>query len=352
MATKTRKTPAAPTTTATAAPALQFIELDKIRANDQVRTEFDDQAMAELAESIKQQGILQPVLLRPDPNAIGTFIIIAGERRVRAAHLAALTAVPALIGETDEAKAAEMQLVENIQRVDLSLADTAAAVRQLYERHQKFAPIVELTGKSMSWVSKHIAIATKLSWRAKILLDSGKTEDLELLLTVSQIEGISHGNGKALHQLLKDIEQGRAGRTEARELLAELKEKAAAEKKAKAKTKKSSVSKPAKPPPWTAHDGMCKLGDLINTNGPFDLDAAMATWTDEQQHAMCALVQKSWDAGNLSSSADKLLSMRHLLQHKANHYGDEEDDAAYILGANGIELSLRDLIIEWRAIAE
>lgn len=349
MATKTRKTPAAPATAAaSAAPALQFIELDKIRALAQVRTEFDEASLRELASSIQQQGILQPVLLRPDPDAIGTFIIIAGERRVRAAHLAGLAAVPALIGETDEARAAEMQLVENIQREELSVLETAAAVKQLYDKHQALKPIAALTGKSLPWVSKHLAASTRLGWRARMLLDSGKTEDLELALTISQIEALAWGQTQ--QQLVQQIEQGKAGRTEARELLAKIKEKIAAEKKTQAKAKKAKAGKPSAPPPWTAHDGMNQLGEAINRNDPFDIDTVLATWTDVQQHAMCALVRKSWDAGNLSSSADKLLSMRHLLQHKNSHYGDEEDDAAYILGANGIELSLRDLVIEWRAI--
>jgi ParB/RepB/Spo0J family partition protein len=350
MATKTRKTPAAPATTKTAAPALQFINLDKIRANAQVRTQFDDATLAELADSIKQQGILQPVLLRPDPDTIGSFIIIAGERRVRAAHLAGLTAVPALVGEIDEGKAAEMQLVENIQREDLGAYDLATNVKKLYDKHQALKPIAALTGKSLPWVSKHLAVATKLSWHARMLLDNGTTEDLDLVLTISQLE--AHGWGQPQQQLMNAIKAGKAGRTEARELLATIKEKLAAEKKAKAKAKKSKASASKEPPPWTPHDGMAQLGELINTDGPFDLDDVLAKWTDVQQSGMCALVRKDWEAGNVGSGADKLISMRRLLQHKRDAWGNEKNDAAFILGANGIELSLRDLIIEWRAIME
>jgi ParB/RepB/Spo0J family partition protein len=348
MATKNRKTPAAPATT-TPAPQLQFVELAHIRAAAQVRTEFNDEDLAELAASIQQQGILQPVLLRPDPDAIGSYVIIAGERRVRAAHLAGLTAVPALIGEVDQAKAAEMQLVENIQREELSITEMAAAIAQLYEKHKGLKPIAELTGKSISWVSKHLALGRGLGWRANMLLASGKSEDLELVLTVSQIEKLAWGRPQQL--LLEKIEQGTAGREEARATLAEIKDQVAAEKK-KDKAKKAKASKSNQPAPWTAHDGMGKLGELVNTRDTFDIDAVLSNWTAEQQDAMCALVRSSWDAGTLSSSADKLLSMRRMAQHRQVRYGDEEDDAAYILGANGIELSLRDLAIEWRAIAE
>ncbi len=352
MATKTRKTSAAPTPTtlqAGAAPALQFVELGKIRALEQVRTTFDEDALQELAASIQQQGMLQPVLLRPDPDAIGSFVIIAGERRVRAAHLAGLAAVPALVGEVDHAKAGELQLVENIQREELSLLETAAAIAHLYEKHQALKPIAQLTGKSLPWVSKHLTLNKSISWRASQLLAGGHTDDLELILIVSQLDRMQCDR-KQMQQLLQDIEQGKAGRTEARALLTEIKQKIAAEKKTSDKAKKAKASDAKKPPPWTAHAGMHQLADAVTANSPFDLDTVLAIFTDEQQHAMCALVRKPWEAGNLAEGADKLLSMRRLMQYKQNAYGDDEDDAAYILGANGIELSLRDLVIEWRAI--
>lgn len=356
MATKNRKTPAAPATT-TPAPQLQFVELGKIRALPQVRTEFYDDDLKELAASIKTQGILQPVLLRPDPDAIDTYIVIAGERRVRAAHIAGLAAVPALIGETDEAKAAEMQLVENIQREQLSLADTAAGVLAMYERHQKLAPIAELTGKSLPWVSKHLAAATKLNFHASGLLASGKTEDLDLILTVSQIEGLGGSKWYPRGAALVDrIEEGRAGRTEARELLAALKaeldqDKAAARAAARA-AKKAGATKTTRQEVWTPDDAMSDLHDGLMAKEGFDLDALMALWTADQAKEMCDLVRKSWEAGVLAAETSKLDALRMLGRHINSGYwnNDAEQLAAYTLGAAQIELTLRDLAIEWKEI--
>jgi ParB family chromosome partitioning protein len=347
MATKTRKTPAAPATTTTAAPALQFISLENIRAEDQVRTFFDETTLQELADSMKQQGMMQPVLLRPDPDTMGSFIIIAGERRIRAAHLAGLTAVPALIGEIDAAKAAEMQLVENIQREDLSVQDLAANVKKLYDKHQALKPIAALTGKSLPWVSKHLAAATKLSWRARMLLDSGKTEDLDLVLTISQIESLAWGRPQ--QQLLDAIETGKAGRTEARALLAEIKEKIAAEKKAtaKAKAKKAPVTAP-KTPSWTASHGFDDLIDELKPSENVDLDAVIGKLTAEQQTTMCDYVRGEYDEGHQLVTATKLDAMRRMARWM-DDYPSTEGTAAYILGANNIDLTLRDLAIEIRA---
>jgi len=285
--------------------------------------------------------------LRPDPDTMGSFIIIAGERRVRAAHLAGLTAVPALIGEIDAAKAAEMQLVENIQREELTLLETAAAVKQLYDKHQALKPIAALTGKSLPWVSKHLAASTRLGWRARMLLDSGKTEDLELALTISQIEALAWGRPQ--QQLLDAIETGKAGRTEARTLLAEVKEKIAAEKKstAKAKAKKAPATE-AKKPSWTPSAGFDDLIEDLRPSENVDLDAVIGKLTDEQQKVMCDYVQDAWESGQQLVTATKLDAMRRLARWM-DDYPSIEDTAAYILGANNIDLTLRDLAIEMRA---
>lgn len=236
MATKkATPTPAA----AAAEPSLQFIDLDVIDTLPQVRTRFDDTGLAELAESIKTHGMLQPVLLRPGQGKLGNrYALIAGERRLRAARLAGLVAVPALVGAAGEDHAAEMQLVENIQREELNLADTAKAVQTLYQKHQALKPIAALLGKSLPWVSKHLSAANKLNWAGEQLLKSGKTEDLELILTVNAI----YETGKYFpkgQDLVKQIEKGKAGRKEARELLDQLKTEVNEDRKKKAKAKKA-----------------------------------------------------------------------------------------------------------------
>ena len=109
------------------------IELARIRPNpNQPRVSFDDAAIDELAESIAERGVLQPILLRPDGDG---FQIIAGERRWRAAQRARLHGIPAIVREIDEATTAELALIENIQRQDLNAIEEAEGFRQLIERH-------------------------------------------------------------------------------------------------------------------------------------------------------------------------------------------------------------------------
>ncbi|MBQ8278005.1 MAG: ParB/RepB/Spo0J family partition protein, partial [Bacteroidaceae bacterium] len=95
------------------------VALDRIKANpNQPRREFDAAALEELAESIRQIGIIQPVTLRKMED--GTYQIIAGERRWRASQMAGLTSIPAYVRTADDEKMMQMALVENIQREDLN----------------------------------------------------------------------------------------------------------------------------------------------------------------------------------------------------------------------------------------
>ena len=109
------------------------IEISRIRANpDQPRVQFDEEALDELAESIRERGVLQPILLRPDDDG---YLIVAGERRWRAAQRARLHAIPAIIRDIDESATAELALIENIQRQDLNPLEEAEGYRQLIQRH-------------------------------------------------------------------------------------------------------------------------------------------------------------------------------------------------------------------------
>ena len=97
----------------------------------QPRKVFDEDALAELASSIKEHGILQPILVRPVKN--GSYMIVAGERRWRAARLAGLDRVPVIIREMTDADAFSIALVENLQREDLNPVEEAEGYRQLAE---------------------------------------------------------------------------------------------------------------------------------------------------------------------------------------------------------------------------
>ena len=110
------------------------IEIDKIFANpNQPRRDFNEEALKELADSINELGVIQPITLRKMDD--GTYQIIAGERRFRASQLAGKTTIPAYILKADDEDTMEMALIENIQREDLNPLEIALAYQQLIEQH-------------------------------------------------------------------------------------------------------------------------------------------------------------------------------------------------------------------------
>lgn len=115
--------------------AINDIPLDSIKPNpDQPRRSFDEEALAELASSIKELGIIQPLSLRKvSPTE---YQIIAGERRFRAARLAGLQSVPAYIRTANDAELTEMALIENIQREDLNAIEIALTFKKLIEQYE------------------------------------------------------------------------------------------------------------------------------------------------------------------------------------------------------------------------
>lgn len=132
------------------------LKVDQVQAGKyQPRTRMDDGSLAELASSIKSQGIMQPVLVRPIAGA-GTvrYEIIAGERRFRAAQLAGLDEIPVLVREVDDQNAAAMALIENIQRENLNPLEEAQGIARLIAEfdftHEQAAHAV---GRSRSAVS-------------------------------------------------------------------------------------------------------------------------------------------------------------------------------------------------------
>ncbi|NUT00658.1 MAG: ParB/RepB/Spo0J family partition protein [Sphingomonas sp.] len=129
------------------------IEIGRIRPNpEQPRVQFREEAIDELADSIAERGVLQPILLRPHGD--GGFEIVAGERRWRAAQRARLHTIPALVREIDDSTAAEIALIENVQREDLNAIEEAEGYRQLIERHGHTQDnVAKLVHKSRSHVA-------------------------------------------------------------------------------------------------------------------------------------------------------------------------------------------------------
>ena len=136
------------------------IRLSRIRPNPyQPRREFDREALEELAASIKQKGVLQPVLLRPAEKG---YELVAGERRYRAAKLANLKTIPAIVYDVEsEEEMLELSLIENVQREDLNAMDTAEAYKRLSDDCDLTQEqIAERVGKSRTALANTMRILT------------------------------------------------------------------------------------------------------------------------------------------------------------------------------------------------
>jgi ParB family chromosome partitioning protein len=136
------------------------IAISKLRPSSiQPRRLFDKNSINELAESIKSKGLVQPILVRPSKSEEGEYEIIAGERRWRAAQIAQLHELPAVVKNLDDVEALEMAIIENVQRADLSPIEEAAGYKKLMEQYnhtqEALAPIV---GKSRSHIANIIRL--------------------------------------------------------------------------------------------------------------------------------------------------------------------------------------------------
>ena len=137
---------------------VMMLKISDIEPNrEQARKRFDETALSELADSISTHGVLQPITVRKKAN--GYYEIIAGERRWRASKMAGLSEIPALVKEVDDSTAAELSLIENLQREDLNAAEEARGYRDLM---QKFGltqeEAAEKVGKSRTAVANILRI--------------------------------------------------------------------------------------------------------------------------------------------------------------------------------------------------
>ena len=135
--------------------AEQTIDIARIAPNpDQPRRTFTEEALEELAASIREKGIIQPLILRVNPRDADGYEIVAGERRWRAAQRARLHEVPAIVRELDDTEDLELAIIENIQRADLNAVEEAAGYRQLMDRfgHTQ-EKLAEALGKSRSHIA-------------------------------------------------------------------------------------------------------------------------------------------------------------------------------------------------------
>ena len=153
--------PPAGTPPSTAPPTAGLtIPLEKLRSNpDQPRRDFSESELEELAISIRERGIIQPVVVRPDPMNPGDYQIVAGERRWRAAQRAQLHDIPAVVRELDDRAVLEVAIIENVQRTDLNPLEEALGYSQLIE---KFSYTQEELGRIVGKSRSHLANMMRL----------------------------------------------------------------------------------------------------------------------------------------------------------------------------------------------
>lgn len=186
------------------------IAIEDIRRNPaQPRRSFDEDALQELASSLKEKGVLQAILLRTDPQSPGKYQIIAGERRWRAAKLAGLTTIPATIRELDELELLEVGIVENVQRADLNPIEEAEAYEALMKRFGRTQEsLAHSVGKSRVHISNTLRLL-QLPESARGYLLAGKisagharaalgAEDPETLVRTAAEQGLSVREVEAL----------------------------------------------------------------------------------------------------------------------------------------------------------
>ncbi|HOF45982.1 MAG TPA: ParB/RepB/Spo0J family partition protein [Bacteroidales bacterium] len=150
-----------------------YIRIDLIEVNPfQPRSDFDQETLEELAQSIKSYGLIQPVTVRPIEQ--GKYQLIAGERRLRAAKLAGLKEVPAYIRTADDIQTIQMALVENIQREDLNAIEIAISYQRLIEEcNLSQEELSEKVGKDRSTIANYLRLL-KLSLQSQIAVRDNK----------------------------------------------------------------------------------------------------------------------------------------------------------------------------------
>lgn len=193
------------------APVGRMISVDKIDPNpEQPRTEFGD--LTELTSSIAEKGVLEPLLVKPS-RVTGRWMIIAGERRWRAARQAGLKEVPCVEMEVDEGTVAEIALIENMQRKDLTVWEEADGLQNLCERFgYTHEDVARKVGKSRSTVTEALSIAAIPQDVREICREAGVSAKSMLLQIVRQPDE------EGMRRLAKEIASRGLTRDDAREV--------------------------------------------------------------------------------------------------------------------------------------
>ncbi|MGL4637960.1 MAG: ParB/RepB/Spo0J family partition protein [Beijerinckiaceae bacterium] len=170
------------------------VPIEFVRANPlNPRKHFADEELGELTESIREKGIIQPIVVRPKPGMPDVYEIIAGERRWRAGQRAGLHEVPVVIVEANDKEALELAIIENVQRADLNPLEEAYGYEQLIEQFGYIqADLAKVVGKSRSHVANTMRLS-KLPPAVKMLVTEGQISagHARALLTVNDPDGLA-----------------------------------------------------------------------------------------------------------------------------------------------------------------
>lgn len=137
-----------------------MVPIEKVHANpDQPRRSFDKEQLTDLSNSIREKGVIQPLIVRTHPNRNAEYEIVAGERRWRAAQMAKLHEIPVIVREFDDTEVLEVAIIENIQRADLNPVEEALGYSQLMDKfgHTQ-EKLAEVLGKSRSYIANAVRL--------------------------------------------------------------------------------------------------------------------------------------------------------------------------------------------------
>ena len=187
------------------------MRLDKIAANpNQPRKNFDEQALKELAESIKKHGVIMPIVV--NDNGDGTYMIIAGERRFRACHLAGRETIPVVIRQYSEREIKEISLIENLQREDLNPIEAATAMKQLMTDYKLTQDeLAERIGKSRPAIANTLRLLSLtpdvMQMVAEGKLSAGHARTLVPLASEDQLQFAADAvkSGMSVRELEKKV---------------------------------------------------------------------------------------------------------------------------------------------------
>lgn len=186
------------------------LRISEIEPNkNQPRKDFDDTALAQLADSIALHGVIQPLLVRPMTN--GSYQLVAGERRWRASKMAGLSEVPVVIQEMTDSEMMELALIENLQREDLNPIEEALGYRELMEQHSLTQDqVAQKVGKSRPAVANALRLLNLPDKVVKLVrggeLSSGHARALLALEDEKEMEALAQQAAKGL-LTVRDIEK-------------------------------------------------------------------------------------------------------------------------------------------------